>query len=461
LVSNSGQYLYDANANMTYDPSKKITISYNPLNLPSLVEFDNSDFIEYTYTATGTKLRKTVTSWKTTAGGTTDYAGQFLYQDNELSCIFTPVGRIVPMQYNDETFWKHEYNLKDHLGNTRIVFAAHPHGQPEVMQQTSYYPFGLTLQQQNFGGALNPPNKLLYNGKELQDDELAGVSLDWYDYGMRMYDPSIGRWHVPDPVAEWAYDWTPYRYAFNNPISYFDPNGLFETRKEAREYRKENNLTGRVRKGADGVYSIDNRKAGTSTWNDSEYGVVTGAMVVADLVSGKVSNLPFDITFKYDPLSSVERGAMDSDVPAIIMHRTVSSVGANLYSSWKAGTKVAGTHFLVGEDGTVYQTGNLNNHTIHLRSGSSKQMYKKYFKKILNSNTVGIEVIGNYNATTKTWDPLTPDQVTAVAHLVLELTFRYDLDMSNVLPHENVQRKTTGEGQVVLDAIKETIQENW
>jgi hypothetical protein len=33
--------------------------------------------------------------------------------------------------------------------------------------------------------------------------------------------------------------------------------------------------------------------------------------------------------------------------------------------------------------------------------------------------------------------------------------------MSNVLPHENVQRKTTGEGQVVLDAIKETIQENW
>ncbi|MBG0780804.1 MAG: hypothetical protein H0S84_00890 [Bacteroidales bacterium] len=56
------------------------------------------------------------------------------------------------MQYNDETFWKHEYNLKDHLGNTRIVFAAHPHGQPEVMQQTSYYPFGITLQQQNFGG---------------------------------------------------------------------------------------------------------------------------------------------------------------------------------------------------------------------------------------------------------------------------------------------------------------------
>jgi RHS repeat-associated protein len=225
---NSGQYLYDANANMTYDPSKKITISYNPLNLPSLVEFDNNDFIEYTYSATGTKLRKAVTSWKTTAGGTTDYSGQFLYQDNELSCIFTPVGRIVPMQYNNETFWKHEYNLKDHLGNTRIVFAGHPHGQPEVMQQTSYYPFGMTLQQQNFGGALNQPNKLLYNGKELQDDELAGVSLDWYDYGARFYDAVLGRWHVIDPMAherEWL---SPYNFCSLNPINRIDPNGAFD-----------------------------------------------------------------------------------------------------------------------------------------------------------------------------------------------------------------------------------------
>ncbi len=211
---------------MTYDPSKKISVSYNPLNLPRLVEFDNSDFIEYTYTATGTKLRKTITSWKTTTGGTTDYAGQFLYQDNELSCIFTPVGRIVPMQYNDETFWKHEYNLKDHLGNTRIVFAAHPHGQPEVMQQTSYYPFGMTLQQQNFGGANNPPNKLLYNGKELQDDELAGLSLDWYDYGARMYDAVLGRWHVVDPLAEQMPSMSPYCYAANNPIRLIDIDGL-------------------------------------------------------------------------------------------------------------------------------------------------------------------------------------------------------------------------------------------
>ncbi|MBZ0241729.1 MAG: hypothetical protein K8F24_00815 [Bacteroidales bacterium] len=124
----------------------------------NLVEFDNGS-IEHTYTATGIKLRKTVTSWNTTTDGITDYSGNFLYRNNALSCIFTPVGKIVPMQYNDETFWKHEYNLTDHLGNVRVVFAAHSNGQPELMQQTSYYPFGMTMQQQNFGGEFtrNPP----------------------------------------------------------------------------------------------------------------------------------------------------------------------------------------------------------------------------------------------------------------------------------------------------------------
>jgi hypothetical protein len=90
---------------------------------------------------------------------------------------------------------------------------------------------------------------------------------------------------------------------------------------------------------------------------------------------------------------------------------------------------------------TPYRYAFLTKYTVHLFE-SEKQMYKKYFKKLLNSNTIGIKVIGNYNDAAKTWDPLTPDQVTAVAQLVLELTFRYDLDMSDVLPHEIVQRKT-------------------
>ncbi len=41
----------------------------------------------------------------------------------------------------------------------------------------------------------------LYNGKELQDEQLGGVNLDWYDYGARFYDPALARFHTIDPKA--------------------------------------------------------------------------------------------------------------------------------------------------------------------------------------------------------------------------------------------------------------------
>ena len=64
--------------------------------------------------------------------------------------------------------------------------------------------------------------------KELQDDIIAAVNINLYDFGARMYDPELCRWHVVDPMAALSPNITPYRYGFNNPIRFTDPNGMYE-----------------------------------------------------------------------------------------------------------------------------------------------------------------------------------------------------------------------------------------
>ena len=106
-----------------------------------------------------------------------------------------------------------------------VSVSGHSSVQPEVMQQTTYYPFGYTLEQSNYYSLWSEMNKKLYNGKDLQDDELGGVTLDWYDYGARFYNPQIGSWNSIDPLAIKFPNWSPYVYCNNNPINMVDPDG--------------------------------------------------------------------------------------------------------------------------------------------------------------------------------------------------------------------------------------------
>ncbi len=141
-----------------------------------------------------------------------------------------------------------------------------------IVSFSDYYPFGMVMPGRN-GGSLY---RYSFQGQE-KDDEVKGNGNS-YTTEFRQYDPRLGRWLSTAPLKALAAGWTPYRFGFDNPMYFVDNTGLFETRKEAKAYKKNNRLKGQVSEDADG-FSIDNKKAGTSIFKDADFGIQTGVLV--------------------------------------------------------------------------------------------------------------------------------------------------------------------------------------
>lgn len=93
----------------------------------------------------------------------------------------------------------------------------------EVLSQQDYYAFGMQMPYRHFTHG-NDVYRYGFNGKENDND----VKGEWnqQDYGMRIYDPWLGRFLSVDPITK-EYPWyTPYQFAGNMPIWAIDLDGL-------------------------------------------------------------------------------------------------------------------------------------------------------------------------------------------------------------------------------------------
>ena len=94
--------------------------------------------------------------------------------------------------------------------------------QPVLIASQDYYPFGMQMDSRG-DNSLTTSYRFGFNGKE-NDNEVYGDG-NWQDYGMRMYNPRIGRFPSVDPLTKDYPFYTPYQFAGNKPIIAVDLDG--------------------------------------------------------------------------------------------------------------------------------------------------------------------------------------------------------------------------------------------
>jgi RHS repeat-associated protein len=115
------EYAFDGDGRQLSDSNKGIaSITYNDFGKPSVVTYTGSPVktTTYSYDGSGTRLKSVV--YDGTATITTDYVGDFVYENNAMAFFSSPEGRVVK---NGASF-EYQYAILDHLGNTRVIFSS-------------------------------------------------------------------------------------------------------------------------------------------------------------------------------------------------------------------------------------------------------------------------------------------------------------------------------------------------
>ncbi|MEM7133202.1 MAG: RHS repeat-associated core domain-containing protein [Chloroflexota bacterium] len=221
---------YDANGNLSNKDDARFTWDYRD----QLRSVGDGEMVStYIYDSNGQRTHQTVTKGDVVTK--TLYASEYteLRGDSLAQYVFAEGRRIAQFKapltaggliasfdepngaspFPESRIWY----VSDHLGGTNHLISE----RQEEISATGYYPFGLTRYKQGTSS-----NRYGFTGKELDDTGL-------HYFGARFYDSMNGRFISIDPlyVEELRSINLPqslnlYAYSFNNPVVYYDPDGL-------------------------------------------------------------------------------------------------------------------------------------------------------------------------------------------------------------------------------------------
>jgi RHS repeat-associated protein len=264
-IQPNDNYNYDAIGNLQRDFKEGISaIDWTVYGKIKSVSKISGGGIQYTYDAIGNRISKTMDSsgthdstfyvrdasgnvmavyksYQISMGPTLLISGGLLltelhmYGNNRLG-IYNKNINLDLQQYELANFSRGNkfFELSNHLGNVlatvsdkKIPVSSNntsiDYYTADVVSATDYYPFGMQMPGRTFTQA-NSAYRYGFNGKE-NDNEVKGQGNE-QDYGMRIYDPRVGRFLSVDPLTPKYPELTPYQFASNRTIDGIDRDGL-------------------------------------------------------------------------------------------------------------------------------------------------------------------------------------------------------------------------------------------
>ncbi len=138
-----------------------------------------------------------------------EYTGNSMTLENKY--IYAGSNRIAMYDKDGNLY----FYLTDHLGSSRVVVDTTGTVRDKY---NFYYAFG-----DEAGQTLGLNQKYRYTSKPYDNEG----DFDLYYYGARYYDPVFGRFMSKDAMRSKLPAWSPYAYCTNNPINCIDPDGNF------------------------------------------------------------------------------------------------------------------------------------------------------------------------------------------------------------------------------------------